>query len=262
MRLGNGSRSVTRAGGSQDPPFPIRGASDSRVLSSDTSDAPLSTCPRYESSVSSGSHWSSQTPWISFLSSHFVLWRLEPANYSKCPSGSFRGSCRRGEQARGERRWGRTARVTAGRRSSGRAESSPRGIRAGGRGSVPGPAPSCDWRSREPIIPSDPRGWGPSAPGAVAENPRAACCGFTSPGGAPRESRFSAPQTALLKSLHPGLETRQKRMLRLETPESVGDCAKSWSAWLEEKAHPFGGLQTATERLGEAYCGWNLGRWL
>ena len=100
---------------------------------------------------------------------------------------------------------------------------------------MPGQAPICDWRSREPIIPSDPRGWGPSAPGAVAENPRAPCCGFTSPGGAPRESRFSAPQTALLKSLHPGLETRQKGMLRLETPGSVGDCAKSWSAWLEEK---------------------------
>ncbi|CAI9168176.1 unnamed protein product [Rangifer tarandus platyrhynchus] len=60
-------------------------------------------------------------------------------------------------------------------------------------------------------------------------------CDFTSPGGAPRESRFSAPQTALLKSLHPGLETRQKGKLRLETPGSVGDCAESWSAWLEEK---------------------------
>ena len=63
----------------------------------------------------------------------------------------------------------------------------------------------------------------------------ARCCRFTSPGGAPREFRFSAPQTALLKSLHLGLETQQKRKLRLESPGSLGDCEKSWSAWLEEK---------------------------
>ena len=64
---------------------------------------------------------------------------------------------------------------------------------------------------------------------------RTRCCGITSPGGAPRESRFSAPQTALLKSLHPDPKTRQKRKLRLESPGSLGDCEKSWSAWLEEK---------------------------
>ena len=100
---------------------------------------------------------------------------------------------------------------------------------------APGREPSCDWRSREPILPSDASGWGPSAPGAVTENPPGPVLRFHQP----RRSTPGVPllraSDSALKSLHLGLETRQKRKLRLESPGSVGDCEKSWSAWLEEK---------------------------